>query len=331
MSDDVKIGVRVEGADQAARDLQKVQSTTEAGGAAVDRKAAATRKAAGATRTAAKAQDRFNDSAKTALTGILGRLSPEMASLANIGVDMAKGIGQASVALLGMVGAGAALGGIVWAYRKIAEAAEKAAEAIKREARARLEAARGTSERQADMADTLESMAGLLGIAEKVTRQVDQMQKTRGIERDVASFGLMAQAIGGLTPEQVDQVMGAWLLTGRQARFEPGKKRANRQVVEQLLKVDEEAAARALAARRKDTGLKEMADAPGKGESLEQRIRATALEQLKTEHKGDLSAGEKVALEALAAGKEVPRILLQRQTPAPGEMDVPAWALVLQR
>ena len=262
---------------------------------------------AGGLQKAGKAQSAFNDSAKTALTGLLGRLSPEMASLANVAVDVAKGMGQASVALLGMIGAGAALGGIVWAYRKIAEVAEKAAEAIKREAQARLEAARGTTERQADMAETLESMAGLLGIAEEVTEKVDEMQAMRGIPRDVASFGFMAQAIGGLTPEQVEQVMGAWLVTGRQATLEPGKKKANRRAIEQLLKVDAEAAMRALPAKVKDVGLKEMGDAPMVRATPEERIAETAVRRVRGKYLGELTPEELVALEAMAAGQPVPK------------------------
>ena len=59
-----------------------------------------TAKTTQATKKATKAQDQYNESAKTVLSGILGRLSPELAGLANVAVDLAKGLGHVSAALL---------------------------------------------------------------------------------------------------------------------------------------------------------------------------------------------------------------------------------------
>ena len=66
------------------------------------------------------------NSAKTAITGILGQFNPALASMANIGVDIAKGIKNVSGALLGMIGLGAGIAIIVAIFQKIAEKAATA-------------------------------------------------------------------------------------------------------------------------------------------------------------------------------------------------------------
>ena len=83
-----------------------------------------------------------NESAKAALTGILGQFNPALGGLANIAVNVAKGIGGISVSLLATLGTGVAIAGIVKLFENLHEAAQRAEEAIKRVQKARDEFAK---------------------------------------------------------------------------------------------------------------------------------------------------------------------------------------------
>ncbi len=133
MAKEVKVPVKVTGSKQAQSDLKKTGKAVEGVGSAGARAAAGTQQATAATKAHTAAQgkaapavkkttqavNQFDDSAKTAITGILGQFSPALASIGNIAVDVAKGFTKMSRALIGMLGVGVAIGVGVALFQKI--------------------------------------------------------------------------------------------------------------------------------------------------------------------------------------------------------------------
>ncbi len=247
----ISIPVEIAGADKARQQLRGVHGAVQQLGGAEQQQAKTKGRLRDATKGATRAQDQYNDSAKTALTGILGRLSPEMAGLANIAVDLAKGIGGVSTALLGMVGAGAAVAGIAAVMEKLAEAARKAKEEFDRLRKARENAIGEARTLREDVAGKLYE-AGRPGGAEAGRQRVVDLMK-QGIPQEAATFGAVAEQVGGLDPAQTRQAIGAWLAQGKQGQFTQDQA-ANQKLIGELLQFDRGQAEAVLGARIADVG-----------------------------------------------------------------------------
>ncbi len=88
------------------------------------------------------------------------------------------------------------------------------------------------------VADTLHA-AGVSGAAEVVAEQVEGLQRTKGYGEDVATFGVSAQQIAGLTNEQRRAAMAGYLLSGKTAQL-TGTKEEIRSVIDEAVKLGEE-------------------------------------------------------------------------------------------
>ena len=232
--DRINIPVEVTGANEAQDQLRDVKGAVEDVGQADQRHATSKGKVAEKTEGAAKAQDKFNDSARTALTGVLGRLSPEMASLATVAVDVAKGIGQASVALLGMLGAGAALGGMVMAFRKIAAATERAARAAERGVAAARKMREEGASRRREVAEQLRDAGVGASAAGPIARRAAMRQHAEGVPFEVTTQAEIARRLYGLDDDQVRDIERGMIVADTGGGF--GRDRAENQKLLQTLR-----------------------------------------------------------------------------------------------
>jgi len=234
MAKEVKIPVQVTGAEEAQRDLQQtgqaVKGVGSAGAqaakgtgqatAATKQHAAAHAKAAPAVKKTAQATNQFDDSAKTALTGILGQFNPMLASLGNIAVDVAKGIGKMTFALGGMLAIGVVISGLVALFRKMKEAAQAAEAALERTTKAREKFARQQQEPAARIAADLQRMGAYS--PENFERAIYTMYVAmeEGVAKAKAAALAAPAMLAGLKSWQIARlaVVGAKPETPEQAR-----------------------------------------------------------------------------------------------------------------
>jgi|GEM_PF-3723750 len=156
------------------------------------------KKAAPAIKQTAQATNQFDDSAKTAITGILGQFNPMLASMANIGVDVAKGIKGISGALLGMVGAGAAIAGVIAFFQSIRNEIQKTKKEAE-EFQQQIDKIRDKfTTSQERMATTLQSYNALTPETEKAAGEMRRRMERAGFARDTAEKTAPMAVMGGL-------------------------------------------------------------------------------------------------------------------------------------
>jgi len=201
MAKEVKVPVRVEGSEKAQGELKKTGQAVKGVGAAGAQAAKGTAQATVATKAhtaahgkakpaikgTAKAVNQFDDSAKTALTGILGQFNPMLASLGNIAVDVAKGVTKISRALIGMLGIGAAVAGGVILFQKFREGIRRTIEDADRLEK-RIQKLRDSfKEPQERMAATLQRFNALTKETEEASGTYRRrLERRRGFARETA-------------------------------------------------------------------------------------------------------------------------------------------------
>jgi len=223
MAKEVKVPVRVEGSEKAQSELKSTGQAVKGVGAAGAQAAKGTGQATVATKAhtaahgkaqpaikgTAKAVNQFDDSAKTAMTGILGQFNPMLASLGNIAVDVAKGISKMTLALGGMVAAGVAISGLVWLFRTMRAGAQAAEEALEKATKAREKFAQKQQEPAQRIAADLQQ-AGAYSVAnfEKAyLAYIDIMNE--GVEKTKAAALATPTMLAGLKPWQAARVAAA--------------------------------------------------------------------------------------------------------------------------
>lgn len=230
MPDEVKIPVRVEGADEAKADLastgQAVQSlggaqAAAAGGAAAA--AEATHKDTDAKKLGDEATKKLTDSTinfsnkgEKLAKEALALVNPQLAQMADLALDAVQGVGGLSPALLAVAGVGAALGVVSTIFSKIAADAREADDrtrsfaAAMREMHAQGESLRGSL--SAEMAK-LGISGNVQGAAESVRRLMEQ-----GIPRELAEkASIAAEATGhGVSDDTLRNIAAGILRRGGQ-------------------------------------------------------------------------------------------------------------------
>lgn len=313
----IDIPVEVSGSEEAQRELRQVgqdvrdvgqASSQAAGGQRVGAEASreqaeAARRAGANTRDAAKSVNQFDDSAKTAVTGILGAFNPALASLGNIAVDVVKGFSAMSGALLGTIAAGAGIAGLITLVQQFAESTRQAAERLRELRRVRLEQrGEGLSFEESVRGSLRE--AGVLGGSFESAQRVADLVRALGVGQDVATFIETARRVQpGLGEQQLRTIGGAFLLRGQQDRFTRDQAE-NRRLIERLLRTDPERVAEALAidaqergdAARQQVPPAEAFDRPGR--SLDTVIAQIAaregLNEQDAQRLRDLLAGDRI-------------------------------------
>lgn len=297
--DRINIPVSVTGAEEGAQRLGQVQTAVEQVGSAQQTAAPQAQKLGEASQEAAKGQRVFNEQARTAVTSVLAQLDPRLAAVVGAVTSFARGIGQASLALLGLVGAGAALAAFVAVFQRLADNARRAEEAIKRMTAAQREATREAMGLQAELADELTKL-GAPGQAREARAIAESLQRA-GLDRAYAAFGAIGGRLFGLDADQIARLVGARIATGGGPEW-PTERAARAALLRRLMAVPEEQARAGLAARLRDVGLGAAAERPELPVGAPQAELEAALERLK--RRGVFSEREaEVAAGLLAGGR----------------------------
>ena len=166
----------------------------------------------------------------------VGQINPAMASLATIAVDVAKGISQVSVALLGMLGLGAAIGGIVFFFKQMAEAAERAEAAVKRAMDAQREQRDEGLTLQASVRDQMEAAGIYHAWATRRKARTVAYEMRGGKAQDLATATAVAsQIVMDLVGEKARQFEAGLVVSGERPQWVKDE-RANRGFIERMLK-----------------------------------------------------------------------------------------------
>lgn len=239
MPQGLNIPIRAEGANEAAAQIERVTQgvralgQAQAGGgnagaaamtaygmsappAATQAAAQATGELARNTASAAQAQA-LNERAVTAVTGVLGRFSPELAAFVNVLAQVGKGAAQVTGTLLAFAGVGVVITAVVSAFQAAGEAARRAAEQMK----AYADAQRRDRDAQLDLQEKARQRletAGVFGGAQAAAAQaIDLMQRgtpeEQAIELAVAEQVTAAEG-RELTPREKKAIQASGALYG---------------------------------------------------------------------------------------------------------------------
>lgn len=182
---------------------------------------------------AAKGLNQINDSAKTAATSLLGQLSPEMASLANISTDVFKGFTQINTALLGTLGIGAGVGLLIELYRSWADELER----VRKQQEAVAEAQRQQRDEglglQGELAAFLQAR-GIAGGAQQGVRDLLQLNNLAGpgaaLPEDLGQLAVFLRQRFGAGDDAIRQTLAGFVASGRPDDAFAGQSAAQQQV-----------------------------------------------------------------------------------------------------
>lgn len=179
----------------------------------------------------------FSRDAKQAISGMLDGVVPGFGRLFDLVTDLAQGLTKITATMLGLAGVGVVLAGVAAWFNAMAQAAERAREAIERANEERRKQ-RGEGASLQERISTEALKAGLSTPGAKEAEEVARLGRERGIEEEVARFGVIAQKLFGLTPEEREAVMGGFVATGMEAQFKRGRgaEAANRRTLSDLLR-----------------------------------------------------------------------------------------------
>ncbi len=261
MAKDVKIPVKVDGAQQASSDLAQTGRAVENLGRSGKKAAAdlqglkpgitpeqqqadeAAFKAwreqerhienVGAkTKDASKATALFGSDVKQAANALLGFVNPALAETASRAAEASGGLKSMGPGLISLAGGALVLEGIAALWREVAAAAQAAEEAQKRAVAAARESRDAFLQRQQSIAEALHE-AGVFGAAPEAGRAAERIQRTKGVSPELADFAAKAQAIGNVPDEALDDLLaGANVTSGEQFGADAGK---NRALIERLI------------------------------------------------------------------------------------------------
>ncbi len=237
-NDGVNIPVRVTGDDEAKQKLRAVGESVEGVGKAGDAAGGGLEQPGKQAETSGRKVEGFSRDAKQALGGLLDLAAPGFSQLLNLVTDVAVGITKVGASLLAMAGAAAAVGAVVALMRQMATAAEDARREVERVRGVRIgqrEGAQALRERVQDA--FLDAGVGVAGESE--ARAVAELGRTQGIEEDVATFGVIAGQLGGLSDAERQSVMAAFVAGGRSARFE-GSAAAKKAMIARMVQAGRE-------------------------------------------------------------------------------------------
>lgn len=209
--------------------------------------------AAGA-KKATGAAVRFDDSAKTFAVGLLGLLNPQLGQMGSLAVDGAKGLGGLSLALGGMVAAGAGIGAIVAIVRALSEEAAAARRRVLDLAAAQRELREAGQETRLNLGEQLAG-AGVYGVGarERALEDLAFLQSAQGgrVPTDAAEFAVVAlatqEASGRGAPDRATALrsLAAGYVAGGRSASLGGDQSANRSMVDGLLAAGQTEAAQA--------------------------------------------------------------------------------------
>jgi hypothetical protein len=212
----------------------------------------------------------FARDAKNALSSVTDVLLPGFGQVFRLITDIVEGAGKLTSRMLGWAAFAAVAAGVIGWLKSITEAAERAAEAAKRVTELtakRREEAREVRER---VAETFNKAGVFLPPGTDAYANVAQRMQ-QGIPPDVAAFGELADVLSlpslgrALWPQEIEQIMVAYMATGRKTEFArgPQAREQNRKLLEELLQIGRtEEAQAAFAAEIARTGDATRAAAP---------------------------------------------------------------------
>lgn len=240
----VQIPVRVTGDAEAKEKLRGVGGEVQ-GLESAGQKAGQGMKEPGAQseKSAEKIKD-FARDAKQAVSGVFDTLLPGFGHIFRLITDIIGGVQKITVSLLGWAAFAAVATGVIGWLRSISDAAERAIEAAKRVEELktkRLDEARGVREA---VAETFGKAGVFLPPGSESYRNVARRMQ-EGIPAEVAAFGELADVLslpsglGALWPEQIRQIMAAYVATGRKTEFArgPRAREENRKLLGELLRI----------------------------------------------------------------------------------------------
>lgn len=251
---------------------------------------------------ASKSVEHFDDTAKSAVTGILGQLNPALGSLGNLAVDVVQGITRMSGALVGVIAVGAGISGLISLMRHFSDATREAAERLREMRRERLQQVGEGLGFEEQVRGGLRE-AGILGGSFESAQNVSRTVRELGVGVDVATFMETARRVQpDLTGEQLRTLGGAFLLRGQQDHFTRDQD-ANRQLIERMLQTDPGRVAEALAIDAQERGDQARAAVPP-AEAFDPigRERASIIEQIAS-REGLNAADVQRVRDALARGE----------------------------
>ena len=204
----IEIPVSVTGSAQAGSELDALKARVAALEAELSKSGGKQKDAGQAAETASAGTRKFSDETKRAgeevfdfdrkgeklLKGTLAQFSPDMANAADMAIDLTEGISKISPALLGVAGAGAAIGVTIMWMNSLAEATRKAAEEQERLNKAQAEAAGRGVDARTSVAESL-AKAGV-----DPSQTADVLQRMQdlggyGVRRDVAQKAAISEAL----------------------------------------------------------------------------------------------------------------------------------------
>lgn len=227
-----QIPIETTGAEQAQRDLRETgqaigdlgnKQSQSSRGAKENAKANSdagknTKSVGDATKQTARSVQELDDKAKTAARTLVTTFNPALGSAFSLVSDLFEGLLRINPVLLGLSVAAAAIGGVVTAFEKMAIAADKAEAAIARVA----EAQKKLREQSTEEKDTLVrdfQDAGIIPNRQLVENTARRRRNLafRGdgpaIPRDIATQGLIAQQLAGLSDDEVEQFFAGRAVT----------------------------------------------------------------------------------------------------------------------
>lgn len=209
-SAEVRFKVAITGAKQAQQDLRDTaDAVRDVGRAQIDdgrsshqrgvdayfgRTSRGAKQATEATRDLTKSTLELDDSAKTFAASLIGTINPQMGQMTSLLADGVKGAGGLSAGLLGVVGAGAAIGAIVMIVQHLSQETEEARRRFISLMDTMAQQRQAGAESRASLGDQLASV-GIAGAeaAAQAQRDVAEMMQG-GIGEPVAEFAAVAAA-----------------------------------------------------------------------------------------------------------------------------------------
>lgn len=246
MVDKIDIPIEVSGSKEAQGEIKR---TADAVAQASKAGAESTREAgkAGA-ETAAKQQqlnkelkdggELFGDidknSERMAKT-LLAQVNPEFAQMVELILNVGKGAQNASIALAGVVSGALLIGLGTLAWREYSRAAAEAEAAVRRVEDAERSRRLAANQETADIGRKAVAL-GIRTPGDLLARRAAQIAES-GIPADIAESAVLAEQLGGLSPEQTEQLLAGLAIGGAEPlKFDRSRPGQNQHLIRQAIR-----------------------------------------------------------------------------------------------